>query len=485
MVEQVKSSSTSASAPANAPHARGHGKAAAGAGAGFTGLLEDFSTTLTDGSDASAALGTDVSGDLGALLPGAPGQARRKPGGALAGDGQDGLSPADGAMPTDLVSQMALLAEAARQAAAGDAKDPATGAAAGAGVPVGMAGVVDMTKATTDPAVLAQMAAAAQKDAGAGGAPVAVAGAGADTGRVSLESGALARKGHRDLLAQLQAQAGGTEVGKAGLTTDASTAGNLVPMAKTDVDFKDMAARVLDNTPLAAAAEEAGKLLGRLAVADSGSASEHKSVQTQEDRQSVSLQPLSDGQDRSQNLGVSATTAGAAGGGLNDSNARSSEEVVAEQVSYWIHQKRQAAELTLDGGNGQPVAVSISMNGNEASVAFRSDQAATRDMLNGALPELKTLLQGEGLVLAGVSVGAGGGQSDTSSSSSRQGGTPPLASVAWARVPPLRRTLVARPPWCGARSAPTEPSICLSDTGVRSAPSWGAPADRARGLEPL
>jgi flagellar hook-length control protein FliK len=54
-------------------------------------------------------------------------------------------------------------------------------------------------------------------------------------------------------------------------------------------------------------------------------------------------------------------------------------------------------------------------------VAFRSDQAATRDMLNGALPELKTLLQSEGLVLAGVSVGAGGGQSDTSSSSSRQG----------------------------------------------------------------
>ena len=90
---------------------------------------------------------------------------------------------------------------------------------------------------------------------------------------------------------------------------------------------------------------------------------------------------------------------------------------MAEQVSYWIHQKRQAAELTLDGGNGQPVAVSISMNGNEASVAFRSDQAATRDMLNGALPELKTLLQGEGLVLAGVSVGAGNGQSDSSSSS--------------------------------------------------------------------
>ena len=163
-------------------------------------------------------------------------------------------------------------------------------------------------------------------------------------------------------------------------------------------------------------------MLGRLTGADPSSSSEHKSVQAQDDRQSATLQPFSDGQDRSQNLGVSAATAGAAGGGLNDSNARSPEEVVAEQVSYWIHQKRQSAELTLDGGNGQPVAVSISMNGNEASVAFRSDQAATRDMLNGALPELKTLLQGEGLVLAGASVGAGSAQSDGSASSSRQDG---------------------------------------------------------------
>jgi flagellar hook-length control protein FliK len=425
MVEQVKSSSTSASAPANAAHTRGHGKAAAGAGAGFTGLLEDFSTALTDGADAPTALGGDGSGDLGALLQGAQGQARRKPGVPLAGDGSDGLNPADGTLPTDLVSQMALLAEAARQAAAwagttADAKESAAGTAVGTALPAVTAGVVDITKATTDPAVLAQMAAAAQKDAGTGAVPGA--GGSGDAGRVSLESGALAHKGHRDLLAQLQAQiGGGAEVGKAGLTTDAGASGNLVPLAKSDIDFKDMATRVLDNTPLAAAAEETGKLLGRLAGTDPSSASEHKSAQAQEDRQSVSLQPFSDGQDRSQNLGVSATTAGAAGGGLSDTNARSSEEVVAEQVSYWIHQKRQAAELTLDGGNGQPVAVSISMNGNEASVAFRSDQAATRDMLNGALPELKTLLQSEGLVLAGVSVGAGGGQSDTSSSSSRQG----------------------------------------------------------------
>jgi len=431
MVEQVKSSSTSANASANASagasHARGHGKLAAGAGAGFTGLLDDFSAALTDGADASATLGVagaDGAGDLGALLAGGQGQARRKPGVKGVGDDTDALTAENGALPTDLVSQMALLAESARQAAAGataDAKTPANGA--GAGLPAGMTAGADVTKATTDPAVLAQMAAAAQKDAGVAGASATGVGAAGDAGRVSLESGAMARKGHRDLLAQLQAQVGGgTELGKAGLTTEAGTAGSLVPLAKADVDFKDMATRLMDNTPLTAAAEEAGKLLGRLTGVDPSSSSEHKSVQAQDDRQSASLQPFSDGQDRSQNLGVSAATAGAAGGGLNDSNARSPEEVVAEQVSYWIHQKRQSAELTLDGGNGQPVAVSISMNGNEASVAFRSDQAATRDMLNGALPELKTLLQGEGLVLAGASVGAGSAQSDGSASSSRQDG---------------------------------------------------------------
>lgn len=150
MVEQVKSSSTSAPASASATHARGHGKLAAGAGAGFTGLLDDFSTALADGSDASTALGADGLGDLGALLPGGQGQARRKPGVQVPGDDGDALTLGDGALPTDLVSQMALLAESARQAAAvatADTKEPATGTSAGAGLPAGMAGVADVTKA--------------------------------------------------------------------------------------------------------------------------------------------------------------------------------------------------------------------------------------------------------------------------------------------------------------------------------------------------
>lgn len=88
----------------------------------------------------------------------------------------------------------------------------------------------------------------------------------------------------------------------------------------------------------------------------------------------------------------------------------SPETVVAEQVSYWITNDVQNAELKLDGFGPDPVEVSISLQGNEAHVAFRTDQAATRDVLENAVPHLKELLKNEGLVLSGVSVGTSGQQ---------------------------------------------------------------------------
>lgn len=84
------------------------------------------------------------------------------------------------------------------------------------------------------------------------------------------------------------------------------------------------------------------------------------------------------------------------------------EELVAQQVSVWITQKTQAAELKLDGFGDQPVEVSISLTGNEAEVAFRSDNAPARAWLESAMPQLKELLQSEGLLLAGLSVGTSG-----------------------------------------------------------------------------
>ncbi len=84
------------------------------------------------------------------------------------------------------------------------------------------------------------------------------------------------------------------------------------------------------------------------------------------------------------------------------------EMSVAEQVNYWISRDVQNAELKLDGFGSDPVEVSISMQGNEAHVSFRTDQAETREMLEGAVSHLKDLLKSEGLVLSGVSVGTSG-----------------------------------------------------------------------------
>jgi flagellar hook-length control protein FliK len=78
---------------------------------------------------------------------------------------------------------------------------------------------------------------------------------------------------------------------------------------------------------------------------------------------------------------------------------------VAEQVSYWITQDVQNAELTLDGVGHSPVEVSISMQGNEAQVAFHTDESAARQALENASEQLRDMLQRQGLVLAGVTVG--------------------------------------------------------------------------------
>lgn len=80
------------------------------------------------------------------------------------------------------------------------------------------------------------------------------------------------------------------------------------------------------------------------------------------------------------------------------------EEHVTDQVAYWVNQKTQNAELTLDR-DGQPVEVSVSLSGNEAHVTFRSDQSETRELLDRSMAQLSELLRSEGLVLSGTTVG--------------------------------------------------------------------------------
>ena len=81
------------------------------------------------------------------------------------------------------------------------------------------------------------------------------------------------------------------------------------------------------------------------------------------------------------------------------------EGQVAETVSYWASQGVQSAELTLDGMGDEPVEVRISLEGDQAQIEFRSNQPEVRQALESASAQLKALLSGEGLQLAGMSVG--------------------------------------------------------------------------------
>jgi flagellar hook-length control protein FliK len=89
-------------------------------------------------------------------------------------------------------------------------------------------------------------------------------------------------------------------------------------------------------------------------------------------------------------------------------DAASPEAAIAQQVHYWISNDVQNAELKLDNWGQSPVEVSISLQGNEARVEFRTDVPELREILEGASAQLKDMLQGEGLVLSGVSVGSSG-----------------------------------------------------------------------------
>lgn len=78
---------------------------------------------------------------------------------------------------------------------------------------------------------------------------------------------------------------------------------------------------------------------------------------------------------------------------------------LAQRMHYWVAGGVQSAELQLDAFGGGSVDVRIAVKGDEAMVAFRSDQPQARQLLLEAMPQLKELLAGEGLVLSGGFVG--------------------------------------------------------------------------------
>lgn len=122
----------------------------------------------------------------------------------------------------------------------------------------------------------------------------------------------------------------------------------------------------------------------------------------------------------------------------------SPETMVAEQVKYWISSNVQNAELTLDGFGKSPVEVSISLNGTDARVEFRTDQPEVRQILEGSATHLKDLLQSEGMVLSGVSVGSSGQDGQAGSQDQERRSRPHNIKQATVLAPePLAATRAA------------------------------------------
>lgn len=146
---------------------------------------------------------------------------------------------------------------------------------------------------------------------------------------------------------------------------------------------------------------------------------------------------------------------------VSPSAALAPEQQVAEQVSYWVSQNVQNAELQIGGAGESPVQVSISMQGNEAQISFQSDESATREVLERAGAQLKDMLLSEGVVLTGVSIGGAG--SGRSGQGAGDGGQrrPRDPEVRQSATGPLQAASANSAPRPRARSGAGGPAVDL------------------------
>lgn len=103
--------------------------------------------------------------------------------------------------------------------------------------------------------------------------------------------------------------------------------------------------------------------------------------------------------------GSDASQAAAASTYVLDPLSAAPDVAIAQRVHYWISRGVQTAEMQLDTLGGGLVDVSVTVQGNEAAVEFRTDQPEARRLLQDAMPHLKDLLRSEGMTLAGGYVG--------------------------------------------------------------------------------
>ena len=129
--------------------------------------------------------------------------------------------------------------------------------------------------------------------------------------------------------------------------------------------------------------------------------------------------------------------------------APGADKQLAQTISYWLGQGVQNAELKLDGFGAEPVAVRISVAHGEAHIGFRSDQPEVRQLIEGAVLQLRDLLGQEGLTLAGVSIGSSdqhppGAQEQRPRFGARKKDINPLGPATLASAAPLTRLPAGR-----------------------------------------
>lgn len=108
-----------------------------------------------------------------------------------------------------------------------------------------------------------------------------------------------------------------------------------------------------------------------------------------------------------------------AAAGQQTSNGDAQGAQAEPDMAFWMNSRQQRAEVVLDR-DGAPVRVQVTMEGSTAHVTFRSDEQATRSMLDASVAQLRDMLAAQGVELAGVQVDAQAGGRQQGDSSGAQ-----------------------------------------------------------------
>jgi len=128
-------------------------------------------------------------------------------------------------------------------------------------------------------------------------------------------------------------------------------------------------------------------------------------------------------------------------------------EAVGKQVAWFVSQKISAASLRLNPQHLGPMEIAVSMDGDQASVSFTSQQAIVRDALESSIPRLREMLAENGLNLINVNVsqqgkshgngqGAPGSQQEAGVANDESGANEPTSGLGVRQITTLTQGLV-------------------------------------------